>query len=399
MSWIRSTKMCGARSAVASRVVAVSALALWLAPGVARALPESPGMLTYQKVTEKQTLAGKPVTFDLYIPKVATPAPVVALGHGFMRGRLQMAGWGKQLASRGYVAAALDFPGADHGQNGKVLAALLDWVVAGSNSKSSPLAGKVDGSRRGVMGHSAGGLAAVLAAAADAKIDVVIGLDPVDAGGLGKVAAAQVKVPVLVIRAAPGICNSNGNAATLAGAVGGPLLSLQVIKATHCDPEWDSDVLCSLACGLTDPNRQARFRRYAMATLDHVLLCKTASDWLGGARAKADTGVTAITAKGFPPQQLGCARAPDAGAPDAAPAKPDMVITPDLPGGPDAAMAPPPDGTSGAEGAGAHPDGGASPEDPDAGCGCAVKRPATPGVAWPGVLLACMLLARRRRGR
>jgi hypothetical protein len=172
----------------------------------------------------------------------------------------------------------------------------------------------VDGSRRAVMGHSAGGLSAVLAGASDSKISVVIGLDPVDVSDLGKTAAPSIKVPVTFVRAKPAQCNSDGNAAAMFAGLTAPALTVEVTNATHCDPEWPSDPACGLLCGFDDDTRRTRFVRYAMATLDFVLMCDaTMADWLGGTSAKADTAVQNIATKNYPPGQLGCAAKPDSG--------------------------------------------------------------------------------------
>ncbi len=366
----------------------------WLLPGAAVALPEDPGALKVQTLARQLTLAGKAVAVDLYLPVgIKAPAPVVALGHGFARGRAQMAGWGKLLASRGFVAAAPTFPGPmpDHTINRKVMAGLLDWMVAEGKKKASPLFGKVDGGRRGVMGHSAGGLASVLAAASDARIGVVVGLDPVDAGNLGQAAAPKVKAPATFLLAESHMCNSNSNAQAVAAALGGPLFSLRVRKATHCDPENPSDGLCSLACGAADAKRQARFRRYAVATLDHVLRCAPGmATYLGGAAAKGDTLIQAGKVKGFPPKQQGCKKPPtDAGTPDVAGPKPDAPKKPDLGPKPDAKEAL--DTTAAADGApGLEP----TPAGQE-GCSCATS--GQPPAAWPLLLLALLLRRGRRR--
>jgi len=291
-------------------------LSLVAIPRPAWGLPEDPGPLQIQQLTRKETIGGKSVSFDLYVPATTTKCPMIALGHGFMRSRVMLREWGKLLASRGYVAAAPDFGlgSSDHVGNSKVLLGLLDWMESQGNQPGSVLANRVDGSRRGVMGHSAGGLAALLAASTDPKVDVVVGLDPVDVSALGQTAAPLIKVPVTILRAVPAQCNSSGNAAAMVVALGGPAFTLQVLKATHCDPEWPSDPACGLLCGGDDAIRRSRFVRYAMATLDHVLLCDpTAAPYLGGAPAAADTLVADIGQKAFPMPQLGCAAPPDAG--------------------------------------------------------------------------------------
>ena len=375
-------------------------LCLGISARAAWALPEDPGKFKHQKVTRTATLAGKSVTFDLFIPQGIGSAPVVALGHGFARNKAQMAGWGGLLASRGFVALAPNFPGGmapDHKVNGKVMSALLAWAVTENVRAGSQLKGLVDAKRLGVMGHSAGGLAAVLAASADSAIQVVVGLDPVDNGGLGKAAAALIKAPVTIIRAEPGACNSAGNAAAIFGALTGPRLSVQVIKGTHCDPEWPSGILCTLACGATDTTRQARFRRYAMATLDHVLGCAlNMGPWLGGASAKADTAIKGITATGYPPPQKACMPYPDAGVPDSNGAWPDQALARDQ-----ATADRGPDSVAVKKDAAPAADVGVAAGPEDEGCECGVGRNPRSGSGGMLVLLllAVLLGGRRRWGR
>lgn len=369
-------------------------LVLSLFSGPAWALPESPGTIKVQKVSRQQTLAGKPISFDVYIPQVKAPASVVALGHGFARSRQQMAGWGDLLASRGYVALAPDFPGPlpDHTVNAKVLSALLDWAAAESKKPGTALSGKVDSGRRGVMGHSAGGLAAVLAASTDSKINAVVGLDPVDTSGLGVKAAPQVKAASAFVRAEAHPCNSQGNAAAIYSALGGPRLTLQVVKGTHCDPEWNSGVLCTLACGGTDAQRQARFRRYAMAFLDHVLMCApTMAPWLGGSSAKGDSAIKAIASKSYPPKQLGCKGALDGGTLDASPPGLDPGASPDVAPGHEAGQP----GDLSPAGEGQALDSVPKGSEGD-GCDCAVSGAHSPNMPlW--MLAALLVLFKRRR--
>ena len=71
------------------------------------------------------------------------------------------------------------------------------------------LEGKVDGSRRGLIGHSWGGLAAHLAASRDTTIDSLVLFDPNDDGTEGLVATPTITASTLQLLAAvPGLCNS-----------------------------------------------------------------------------------------------------------------------------------------------------------------------------------------------
>jgi MYXO-CTERM domain-containing protein len=365
-----------------------------LLPRLAGALPEDPGALTFQQTTRTEPIAGKQVTFDLYVPQAVGPAPVVAVGHGFPRSKANMVGWGQELARRGYVVAVPSFPfGApDHAGNAKILAGLLAWMVTQGQSAGSLLFGRVDGERRGVVGYSAGGLSAVLAAADEPSIDVVVGLDPVDVGGAGQQAAPKLQVPVTFIRAEAHACNSNGNAAQIFAALTVPRLSLQVIGGTHCDGESPADPLCALTCGAQDAQRHARFRRYAFATLDHVLLCDgSMAAWLGGSSAQADTAIKNIEPQGYPPPMQTCGPVADGPVPDLGPG--DGSAAPDA-GGSDAVVGD--QGSTTADGPAAG-DGSAPVE--DEGCSCHLARaPGGPAAELALLLGVLLVVLRRRRG-
>ena len=381
-----------------ARTLVVAAAAL-IAPQQADALPEDPGTTAYKVHAASATLLAKTLSLDLYVPAASAPAPAVVLGHGFARNKGVMAGWGKLLASRGYVAAAPNFPGPlpDHTLNGKLMSALLGWMVTQGATSGTPLSGRVDGTRRAVMGHSAGGLAALLAASADKQIDVVIGLDPVDVSALAQKAAPAIAAPVVFIRAQPGACNSNGNAAAIYKLLKAPRMTLTVVKATHCDPELPSGPLCTAVCGGTAAPRQARFRRYAMAALDHVLRCdKSSAQWLGGSAAKGDALVSGLDSSGFPPNQLGCAAAPDAGLDQG----PDVGT---VDGATQPSDGPAVDSAPGADGLPPTADAGDDPEVDDSGCGCGIHRCTPRGhVLQVWLLLAAVLgvlVLRVSRGR
>lgn len=109
------------------------------------------------------------------------PYPIVVFGHGFQIPVSQYDGYLEHLASFGYVALTADYPDPLNGpvnniNDGKDLAAGLDWALGNATVKSL-----VDIERAGVMGHSRGGKAAVLAALEDSRFKAVYGVDPVDA--------------------------------------------------------------------------------------------------------------------------------------------------------------------------------------------------------------------------
>ena len=164
---------------------------------------------------------------------------VVVLSHGFMRNQGHVRGWAEHLATWGVPVVTPDLCHAsafdtDHPQNGLDLAALGAAMDRG--------AGTV------YIGHSAGGLAALLAGGTDADALAVLGLDPVDASGLGLGAASGVQVPVRAILGDSSSCNaqSNGHAMTAAAP---DHQVLAIPGADHCSFEDPTDVGCTLFCG------------------------------------------------------------------------------------------------------------------------------------------------------
>ncbi len=98
---------------------------------------------------------------DLYWPAAVVSSPLVIVAHGFFRRRRNMSAWGRHLAAEGFVAAVPDLPAwSDHTRNGRFISDLRAYF-AGGNSWGQ----RIDGSRVGLMGFSAGGLATLLSAA------------------------------------------------------------------------------------------------------------------------------------------------------------------------------------------------------------------------------------------
>jgi dienelactone hydrolase len=149
-----------------------------------------------------------------------------------------MADLADHIASWGLVVVRPDLChggplGVDHPENGRDLAALGDAIS--------------DGRPVYFVGHSAGGLAALLAASQSSVAAGHLGLDTVDASNLGLNAAGTLTVPVAALVGMPELCNSNGNAADVyAEAAGASVLRLP--GADHCDFESPTDVLCTALC-------------------------------------------------------------------------------------------------------------------------------------------------------
>jgi len=200
---------------------------------------------------------------DIYwCDAAAEPAPLVIVAHGFSRRRHNMSGWGQHLAEEGFVAAVPDLPAwSDHARNARFISQLRAHLCA-----SEPWNRRIDPSRVGLMGFSAGGLATLLSAADNPGPGIWVGLDPVDHGGVGAKAAHLVKCHAVVLTAEPSACNGHGNARSIIAAL--PLCEhFSIAKAVHVDAEWPTDLMAEAICGRSTDERRREFRWRTSAAL------------------------------------------------------------------------------------------------------------------------------------
>jgi dienelactone hydrolase len=217
------------------------------------------------------------------------PGPVVVVMHGLERNGSYHQLLGETLASRGIIALVPDWDcsvigGCDQGAGGQAAIDLLDWAEVQGAASGSPLEGRVDGDRRGLVGHSAGGMAVFLAAAQDPRIDSVVGFDPVDQFSGAQNVVAAIVAPTLHIAAEnPGFCSSQWKDYVYPQSPA-PKQLLVVAGSGHCDPEDPSDDLCPTFCSSpSDASTSYLFRRYAVAWTTCVLQADPSMQtWIGG---------------------------------------------------------------------------------------------------------------------
>ncbi|MBM4393181.1 MAG: hypothetical protein FJ090_18815 [Deltaproteobacteria bacterium] len=229
----------------------------------------------YDVTTEDGKVSGQGVTW--FSPRGLSAAPVVMWAHGFARSRAFHHDSARHAATWGLVVVTVDLPEpyGGHEANGAFLA---DELLTAALARP-----EADG-RWAFVGHSAGGLAAVLAAA-EVGADAVVGLDAVDYDDLGRDAARQVTAPTLRLVGEPSACNASGNGRDW--SLGGTDWMVEVPRASHCDFESPTDTLCSAVCGSADSARQEVVGEYAAAWLVYTLL-GGAEAWVEGAEAQAD---------------------------------------------------------------------------------------------------------------
>jgi pimeloyl-ACP methyl ester carboxylesterase len=180
--------------------------------------------------------------YDLFRPDGVESDTLVVLSHGFARSRANVAGHGQHLASWGLHVVTPDLCHAsmwdtDHAQNGRDLAGL---------------AGGLGYAKVVYAGHSAGGLASVIAASQDPDALGAFALDGTDNENLGVAAASALEVPLGGLVAEPSTCNSENNG--IAWYAAAPeAVGLRVNESDHCNYEDPTDWACTSFCETANP--------------------------------------------------------------------------------------------------------------------------------------------------
>lgn len=199
---------------------------------------------------------------DVYWPNYTTKAPLVIVAHGFSRDRKNMSGWGQHLASEGFVAIVPDLPAlADNIHNGRFISELRAHLL-GDESLNK----RIDQTKVGLVGFSAGGLSSLLSAANSPDLAVWIGLDPVGRNSLGVKAAAMLKARAVILTAEPSTCNAYGNALDIVSALPRPE-HFSINGAVHVDAEWPTSWLAELFCGRSTAKNRSEFQERATKAL------------------------------------------------------------------------------------------------------------------------------------
>jgi dienelactone hydrolase len=228
--------------------------------------------------TERVQLAGAVTTVDFYAPAGADSRDAVVFAHGFTRDRHTMAGHAQRLANAGVWAVVPDLPFLlDSRDNAVALRELVRRLRAG-------LAGpRLE--RIVLVGFSAGGLSALLAAD-EPGIVAYVGLDPFDRpSGVGLAAAKRLPVPAFVLRGPSAGCNAFLIAEPWLEAFPRLQDSRQLPEATHCDFEAPTDAWCRLVCGEETPAHQAEVAAFISSAVHAALATPSGGPGPPGGRA------------------------------------------------------------------------------------------------------------------
>ena len=168
----------------------------------------------------------------VFAPTSGRGLPAVALSHGWLQPAHRYADTMRYLASWGFVVVAPDTqkgPIPSHGAMALDLAAALDLVATGKLGNGRV---RVDPQKLGVIGHSIGGGAAVLAAAAERTIGAVVTVTAAATRPSAVEAATRVRVPGLHLVGADDEM-ADGDGSSIAAAWAGDALLRTVKGASH----------------------------------------------------------------------------------------------------------------------------------------------------------------------
>ena len=234
----------------AARLVASAALTLGLAAGpVAVALPASADQIGQAPTASNITGNGSFATTSdsisslvsgfgggrVYYPTATGRYPVIAVSPGFTATWSSLSWIGPRLSSWGFVVVGietntlLDQPDS----RGNQLLAALNWAV---NSSPTAVRSRVDGSRRGVAGHSMGGGGTLEALAADTSGLVKAGV-PLAPWNTDKT-WNNVNEPVLIVGGqSDSIAPVATHSVPFYTTLGGPKTYVELTGASHFFPQ------------------------------------------------------------------------------------------------------------------------------------------------------------------
>ena len=180
------------------------------------------------------TAAGSNTAFDAS----GAPYPGVTFGHGFLTQPGLYGSTLRHLASWGhFVAATTTQTGLlpSHSAFALDMRHCLTWYEQQNANAASPYFGAIDVARFGAFGHSMGGGATILAAAADARIKALAPMAPADTNPSAIAAMASVQAPSrLVCGNQDTIVPTGSNGQLMYDAAPGARQLLTILGGWHC---------------------------------------------------------------------------------------------------------------------------------------------------------------------
>lgn len=176
------------------------------------------------------------------------PYPVFSFGHGFLSAVTLYQSTLAHLATHGWFAIASQSEGGlfpNHGNFANDIRHCLDHLVEAGLDPASPYFGAVAGDRLAVGGHSMGGGASMLAAAADPRILAVVPLAAADTNPSSIAAAEGIAAPLrLIVGSQDTIVPPGPSGGPMYANAPGPRQLLSITGGFHCGFIDSSIIFC-----------------------------------------------------------------------------------------------------------------------------------------------------------
>ena len=175
------------------------------------------------------------------------PYPIAAFGHGFLCPVDRYRSTAGHLASWGIVVILPESQGGlfpSHAAFAADLATSLDWLDAEGDRKGSFWSDAIDGSERGLLGHSMGGGAALLAAAGNADVDAVCVLAAANTIPSSIAAASNVRCATRLLVGEDDAIVPPSSTSSMYGNLAGPKQDVAILGGFHCGFLDDPILFC-----------------------------------------------------------------------------------------------------------------------------------------------------------
>jgi predicted dienelactone hydrolase len=200
----------------------------------------------------------------------AAPAPAVSFGHGFLTSVDLYDSTMDHLASHGYIVIATTSGGElfpNHANYALDMRQCLTWLEQQDALKTSWLSGKVDQDAFAISGHSMGGGASALAAAADARIKCMVTLAAAETNPSSSAASASIQRPSCFIVGSQDTIVAPATTLNQFNACDAPRQFVTIAGGSHCG-FVDSAFFGCDSGSLSRPEQLAKTRALMLGFLD-----------------------------------------------------------------------------------------------------------------------------------
>ena len=226
----------------------------------------------------------------------AAPAPAVSFGHGFLSAVDLYDSTMDHLASHGYIVIATTSEGSlfpSHANFALDIRQCLTWLEQEDANPASWLSGAVDESAFGASGHSMGGGASALAAAADTRIKCLATLAAAETNPSSSAAAAAIQRPSCFIVGSQDTIVAPATTQNQFNACDAPRIFTTITGGSHCG-FIDSAIIACDSGAIPRAEQLAKTRALLLAFFNTHLrtdAARFAQVW-GGAAPVAGTTAT-----------------------------------------------------------------------------------------------------------